>query len=230
MTDTTQPVRVILADDHAVVRQGIRQFLELGGANRISILAEASDGEEAISLIRQHQPDVAVLDIQMPGKSGIEVTRLIRAERLAVGVLILTAFDDLPYVKAVLQAGANGYILKTAEASELVEAVQAVHEGQSVLDQTIARKLMAQLTEPETAGLRQTVEALTERELEVLRLAAKGYTNKAIGAELSISDRTVQGHLAKIYTKLNAASRTEAVMRAVSQGWIPPALGDASQA
>lgn len=221
MTETPQPIRVLLADDHAVVRQGIRQFLETSA--NILIVAEASDGLEAIQLIREHQPEVAVVDIQMPGQSGIEVTRAVRAERLPVGVLILTAFDDPPYIKAVLQAGANGYVLKTAEAHELVEAVQAVHEGQSVLGPGIARKLMEQLTTPRAEAL---VEPLTERELEVLRLTAKGYTNKAIGAELSISDRTVQGHLAKIYDKLGAASRTEAVMRAVALGWIPPAVGD----
>ena len=224
MTETVQPVRVILADDHAVVRQGIRQFLEMSAG--IAVVAEASDGLEAMRLIREHRPDVAVLDIQMPGQTGIEVTRAVRAERLPVGVLILTAFDDTPYVKAVLEAGANGYVLKTADAADIVEAVRAVHEGQSVLDPAIARKLMAQLvalrTEPH-------VEPLTERELEVLRLAAKGYTNKAIGAELSISDRTVQGHLAKIYGKVGAASRTEAVMRAVSMGWIPPAFGELDQ-
>ena len=224
MTDMTQPIRVLLADDHAVVRQGIRQFLET--SPNITIVAEASDGLDAVNLIRLHKPDVAVVDIQMPGQSGIEVTRTIRAERLPVGVLILTAFDDPPYVKAVLQAGANGYVLKTADASEIVEAVQAVSEGQSVLDRAIARKLMSQLSEPERPRSDTTVEALTERELDVLRLAAKGYTNKAIGAELSISDRTVQGHLAKIYAKMGAASRTEAVMRAVTLGWIPPAIGE----
>ncbi|HLF01489.1 MAG TPA: response regulator transcription factor [Anaerolineales bacterium] len=224
MTDMTQPIRVLLADDHAVVRQGIRQFLET--SPNITIVAEASDGLDAVNLIRLHKPDVAVVDIQMPGQSGVEVTRTIRAERLPVGVLILTAFDDPPYVKAVLQAGANGYVLKTADASEIVEAVQAVSEGQSVLDRAIARKLMSQLSEPERPRSDSTVEALTERELDVLRLAAKGYTNKAIGAELSISDRTVQGHLAKIYAKMGAASRTEAVMRAVTLGWIPPAIGE----
>ena len=224
MTDMTQPIRVLLADDHAVVRQGIRQFLET--SPNITIVAEASDGLDAVNLIRLHKPDVAVVDIQMPGQSGVEVTRTIRAERLPVGVLILTAFDDPPYVKAVLQAGANGYVLKTADASEIVEAVQAVSEGQSVLDRAIARKLMSQLSEPERPRSDTTVEALTERELDVLRLAAKGYTNKAIGAELSISDRTVQGHLAKIYAKMGAASRTEAVMRAVTLGWIPSAIGE----
>ena len=217
----TEPlIRVVLADDHAVVRQGIRDFLEASG--RITVLAEASDGLEAIRLIREHRPDVAVLDIQMPGQSGIEVTRQIRAERLPVGVLILTAFDDPPYVTAVLQAGANGYVLKTADAHEIVEAVQAVYEGQSALDPRVARTLMAQLARADTA--QAVVEPLTDRELEVLRLAAQGYTNKAIGAQLSISDRTVQGHLAKIYGKLNAESRTQAVMRAVTLGWIEPTI------
>jgi DNA-binding NarL/FixJ family response regulator len=223
MAEIDQPVRVVLADDHAVVRQGIRQFLETG--SNITVVAEASDGLEAIKLIREHRPDVAVLDIQMPGQSGIEVTRRLRAERFPVGILILTAFDDEPYIRAVLQAGANGYVLKTADAQEIVEAVQAVNEGKSALDPAIARKLMAQMARPEAMATR--VEPLTERELEVLRLAAKGYTNKAIGAQLSISDRTVQGHLAKIYDKLHAASRTEAVMRGVTLGLIPPVLDEA---
>ena len=223
MAETDPPIRVVLADDHAVVRQGIRQFLETG--SNIAVVAEASDGLEAVQLIREYRPDVAVLDIQMPGQSGIEVTRRLRAERFPVGILILTAFDDEPYIRAVLQAGANGYVLKTAEAQEIVEAVQAVNEGKSALDPTIARKLLSQLARPE--AVMTSVEPLTERELEVLRLAAKGYTNKAIGAQLSISDRTVQGHLAKIYDKLHSASRTEAVMRGVTLGLIPPVLDEA---
>lgn len=225
MAEIDHPIRVILADDHAVVRQGIRQFLETG--NTIAVVAEASEGMEAVKLIHDHRPDVAVLDIQMPGQSGIEVTRALRAERFPVGILILTAFDDEPYIRAVLQAGANGYVLKTADAQEIVEAVQAVNEGKSALDPVIARKLMAQIARPEAAVT--AVESLTERELEVLRLTAKGYTNKAIGAQLSISDRTVQGHLAKIYDKLHAASRTEAVMRGVALGLIPPVLDETDQ-
>ena len=223
MTESGTPIRVILADDHAVVRQGIRQFLET--SSNILVVAEASDGLEAVKLVHEHRPDVAVLDIQMPGASGIKVTRTLRAERFPVGLLILTAFDDDPYIRAVLQAGANGYVLKTAEAREIVEAVQAVNEGRSALDPVIARKLMAQLAHGPAAGA--MVEPLTEREPEVLRLTAKGYTNKAIGAQLSISARTVQGHLAKIYAKLNAASRTEAVMRGVTLGLIPPVLDEA---
>lgn len=218
----SEPIRVLLADDHAVVRQGIRQFLEDSGG--ITVLAEAADGEEALRMIREHLPDVAVLDIQMPRASGIDVARAIRAERLPVGVLILTAFDDEPYIRAVLQAGANGFVLKTADAGDIVEAVRDVHEGKSVLDPSIARRLMTQLARSEDDRL--PMESLTERELDVLRLTARGFTNKAIGAQLSISDRTVQGHLAKIYGKLHAASRTEAVMRAVTLGWIPPVLAD----
>jgi DNA-binding NarL/FixJ family response regulator len=219
---TSSPIRVLLADDHAVVRQGIRQFLEAGGD--IQVLAEAVDGEQALRLVRQHRPDVAVLDIQMPKQSGIEVARAVRSERLPVGILVLTAFDDEPYIRAVLQAGANGYVLKTADADDIIDAVRAVHEGKSVLDPAIARRLMNQLARSSDDVL--AVEALTDRELEVLRLTAHGYTNKAIGAQLSISDRTVQGHLAKIYGKLHAASRTEAVMRAVTLGLIPPILTD----
>ncbi len=219
--ENANPIRVVLADDHAVVRQGIRQFFEASG--RIAVVAEAADGHDALRVIRELGPDVAVLDIQMPGQSGIDVTRAIRAERLPVGVLILTAFDDPPYVKAVLQAGANGYVLKTADAADIIDAAIAVHEGQSVLDPAVTAALIAQLAEP---PMESRVEPLTEREMDVLRLAARGHTNKAIGVELSISDRTVQGHLARIYDKLGAASRTEAVMRAVSLGWIPPSAGE----
>jgi len=218
MGSSSTPIRVLLADDHAVVRQGIRQFLEASG--EIEVVAEAGDGEEGLRLTRLLLPDVAVLDIQMPVRSGIDTARAIRAERLPVGVLILTAFDDEPYVNAVLQAGANGYVLKTADAEDIVDAVRSVNDGKSVLDPGIAHQLMRRFSsEPP-----MIVEALTERELEVLRLAAHGYTNKAIGVQLGISDRTVQGHLAKIYGKLHAASRTEAVMRAVTQGLIPPVL------
>ncbi len=218
----SKPIRVILADDHAVVRAGIRQFLE--HASDIQVIAEADDGDMARQLIQEHKPDVAVLDIQMPQATGIEVTRWVRANYPAVGVLVLTSYDDDPYVMAVLQAGANGYVLKTASPTHIVQAVRNVNEGKSALDPAIARKLMAHIaghgkSQPE-------YESLTERELEVLILAGKGFTNKAIGVQLGISDRTVQGHLAKTYGKLQANSRTEAVMRAVSLGLVPAEVGE----
>jgi DNA-binding NarL/FixJ family response regulator len=217
-------IRVLLADDHHIVRAGIRQLLE--SARDLQVIAEAGDGEEAQTLIRKHKPDVAVLDIQMPKASGIEVTRWVRSYLPEVGVLILTAFDDDPYVMAVLQAGANGYVLKTAKADELIQAVRDVNEGKSALDPKITRKLMSNIFKgPE----RTPVESLTDRELDVLRLAAKGFTNKAIGVQLGISDRTVQGHLAHIFAKLQASSRTEAVMRAVSLGWISQTTGEITE-
>ncbi len=213
----SETIRVILADDHAVVRAGIRQFLE--HAPNICVVAEADDGETARNLIIQYKPDVAVLDIQMPHASGIEVTRWIRANYRDIGVLVLTAYDDDPYVLAVLQAGANGYVLKTASPAEIVQAVRDVNEGKSALDPVIAQKLMRHISGQRPSHIVEQ-DALTERELEVLTLAARGYTNKAIGVQLGISDRTVQGHLAKTYSKLQAGSRTEAVMRAVSLGLI----------
>jgi DNA-binding NarL/FixJ family response regulator len=220
----SEPIRVLLADDHAVVRAGIRQFLEQ--ASDIVVVAEADDGQAAERLIEEHRPDIAVLDIQMPKASGIEVTRWLRAHHPQVGVLVLTAYDDDPYVLAVLQAGANGYVLKTGSPGEIVQAVRDVHEGKSALDPSIAQKLIAHFA----GGPRSSeYEPLSDRELEVLALAGKGYTNKAIGVQLGISDRTVQGHLAKIYSKLQASSRTEAVMRAVSLGWIPATSGTSRQ-
>jgi DNA-binding NarL/FixJ family response regulator len=217
MTETSAPtvIRVILADDHKVVRAGIRQFLESDPA--IQVVAEASNGQEACVLIEEHKPDVIVLDIQMPNMSGIEVTSWIRTHRLSTGVLILTAYDDDPYVQAVLKAGANGYVMKSAEPQEIVQAVRDVFNGKSVLDAALAQKLFTRIARTEDNSL---VEPLTDRELEVLTLTAKGLTNKVIAVQLGISDRTVQNHLANVFSKLQADSRTEAVMRAVSLGLI----------
>ena len=159
----------------------------------------------------------------MPKATGIDITRWVRANYPKVGILILTAFDDDPYVMAVLKAGANGYVLKTASPTELIKAVRDVYIGKSVLDPSITQKLLAQLSHPADT---LPVEQLTDREMEVLGLAAKGFTNKAIGVQLGISDRTVQGHLAHIFDKLHAGSRTEAVMRAVSLGWISQDIGN----
>jgi len=211
----------MLVDDHVVVRAGIRQFLEQ--SVDIKVIAEASNGLEASQLLEQIHPDVAVLDIQMPNMNGIELTRWIREHHLPVGILVLSAYDDEPYIQAVLQAGANGYVLKTAELQEILEAIRDVYQGKSVLDTTLTQKLFNRIA---SKPIQDELEALTERELQVLKLAGKGFTNKAIGLQLHISDRTVQNHLANIFQKLNAESRTEAVMRAVSLGLIPANIAD----
>jgi DNA-binding NarL/FixJ family response regulator len=213
-----QNIRVLLADDHPTVRKGIREFLEEDG--QIEIVAEAGDGREAVRLAEEHRPNVAVLDVQMPGMTGIEATRQIKALAPGVRVLILTAYDDDPYVFALLRAGADGYVLKSADSEELVRAVKAVAAGGKVLDPDIAAKVVAQATTGKPAAAHDQVEPLSERELDILRLAGQGLTNKAIGVQLGISDRTVQGHLANIYGKLGVSSRTEAVTRALKLGWI----------
>jgi DNA-binding NarL/FixJ family response regulator len=211
-------IRVLLADDHVMVRQGIRQFLEEAGD--IEVIAETGDGAEAIRLVEAHQPEVAVLDIRMPGATGVEATRRIKERFPQVRVLVLTAYDDDPYVFALLEAGADGYVLKTASGDELVRAVRTVHQGASALSPEIASKVVRQATSRRPEGAADQIEPLSSRELDVLRLTAQGLTNRAIGHALGISHRTVQGHLASIYGKLGVNSRTEAVTEALRRGWI----------
>lgn len=213
----TKPIRLVLADDHAVVRKGIREFLEEDGT--IRVVAEASDGEEAVALVAREQPDVAVFDIQMPRLTGLEAARKVKKDFPNTRILMLTAYEDEPYIFAALQAGASGYLLKTAGSEELVHAVRAVAGGETALSPAVAKKLVQRASGNEPVQ-ETSVEALTEREMEVLRLAAKGLGNKQIAATLTISDRTVQGHLANIYSKLRVTTRTEAVLFAVRQKWI----------
>lgn len=207
-TNTVQPITVLLADDHAVVRKGIRDFIEEDPT--FQVIAEASDGAEAWALITQQQPQVAVLDIRMPHMSGVELTRRIKETYPQVRVLILTAYDDEPYVLALLRAGVDGYVLKTAQSSELLAAIKHVFAGKSVIDPIIAPVVITNLMNPLS-----TEHQLTERELDVVRGVSKGWTNREIAHDLGISDRTVQGHLANIFAKLHVASRTELVTAAL---------------
>ena len=210
-------IRVVLADDHAVVRKGVREFLE--DEPDIEVVGEAGDGQQAVELVVALQPDVVVMDVAMPELSGVEATKRIRSLAPTVRVLALTAYDDEPYIFGLLDAGVTGYMLKTAESREIVRAVRATASGQAALDPAVASRVVARALHPPAP-----VEALTERELEILRLAARGLTNKQIGADLNISDRTVQNHLANTYAKLEVASRTEAVTAALQRGLIR--LGD----
>lgn len=209
-------IRIVLADDHAVVRQGIRDFLE--EQPDLQVVAEAGDGASAQVLIAEHQPDVAVLDIRMPKANGIEVAAWVQQQKLPVRVLVLTSYDDEPYIFAAVQAGAIGYVLKDAQASQIVAAVRSVAAGQLTMNREVAQKLMSYRTGVSVPA--EMVETLTERELEVLEMVASGATNRSIGRDLRISERTVQGHVANIFGKLRVNSRTEAVTKALHLGLI----------
>jgi DNA-binding NarL/FixJ family response regulator len=212
-----EQIRILLADDHVVVREGTRQIIER--ESDLLVVAEASDGREAVALAEQQRPDVAVVDISMPVMNGIEATKAIKQVSPRTGILVFTAYDYDEYVFAILEAGAAGYLLKNVRGSELVDAVRRVYAGESVLHPAIAKKLVNRVTQqsaPEDVG----GEALTDREMEVLRLAAGGLSNRQIAERLVVSPRTVQSHMANIFGKLQVGSRTEAVMVGLRKRWI----------
>jgi len=204
---------ILLAEDHAVVREGTREILERDPA--FLIVAEAEDGPSALALAAELRPDILLLDLNLPILNGIEVTKQLCASPPAPRILILSAYDDEDYVMAALSAGASGYLLKTAHAREVVTAIHAVARGQVVLDASVSNRVLARARqEKPVTGL------LSGRELEVLRLVSRGLRTKEIAADLSVSTRTVEAHLTGIFNKLGVSTRTEAVLRASSKGWI----------
>jgi NarL family two-component system response regulator LiaR len=210
-------IRVIVADDHAIVRDGTRRVLE--SEKDIEVVGEASDGEEAVSQTTKLRPDVVIMDIAMPKLNGIEATKQIKALVPATAVLILTAYDNDQYVFSLLQAGAAGYLLKNVRDYELVEAIRSVHSGESVLHPVIASKVLHRFVPSAQESRGGIPETLSQRELQVLKLAAKGMSNKDIGKELFLSARTVQAHLGNIFDKLQVGSRTEAILHGLKEGW-----------
>ncbi|HEX78138.1 MAG TPA: response regulator transcription factor [Dehalococcoidia bacterium] len=211
-------IRILLAEDHVVVRESIRQLL--GREHDLEVVGEASEGEEAVRLTTQLKPDVVVMDIAMPKLNGIEATKRIKTLCPATAVLALTAYDYDQYVFALLEAGAAGYLLKDVSGQELVEAVRPVHRGDSVLHPTVARKVVEQFRKPAIKpGDDATLSLLTEREVEVLKRAARGMSNKDIAGELFLSVRTIEACLGSIFNKLGVGSRTEAVVHGLKKGW-----------
>jgi two-component system, NarL family, response regulator LiaR len=212
-------IRIVIADDHAVVREGTRTLLER--EEDMEVVGEAADGEEAIKVIERNKPDVAILDISMPKLSGIEVTKQVKSRLPSTAILILTAYENDEYVFALLEAGAAGYLLKDVPGAEIVEAVRSVYSGESVLHPSIARKVIQRAIVSSAKSHEETTEIeLSEREIEVLKLAAKGLRNKDIADNLCISIRTVQGHINSIFHKLSVGSRTEAIFQSVKRGWL----------
>jgi NarL family two-component system response regulator LiaR len=209
------PIRVLIADDHAVVRQGLRTFLEL--QDDIEVVADVADGQAALLAAEEHQPDVVLMDLVMPGGGGVEAIRALRRARPEARVLVLTSFLDDDKVFPAVRAGAAGYLLKDVEPAELVRAIRTVDDGEALLHPAVAARLMEEFSETERPAAE---EALTAREREVLELIARGMPNKLIARDLEIAEKTVKTHVSSILSKLGLTDRTQAALYAVRSGLI----------
>jgi DNA-binding NarL/FixJ family response regulator len=210
-------MRVVIADDHAVVRQGIRGVLE--DVEGLQVVAEAGDGDQALALTLEHEPDVVVLDVSMPGTTGLEVAKELRERGSAVRVLVLSMHDDPEYVLEAVRAGADGYVLKDVAPSELRAAVAAVHEGREYFSARVTHQLSVGLREEiEREQRRSRLDSLTAREVEVLVMVAQGMTNRGIAERLGISPRTVETHRERVMAKLRIRSVAGLTRFVVEQG------------
>jgi NarL family two-component system response regulator LiaR len=208
-------IRVVIADDHAVVRKGLETLI--GTHADMELVGTAGNGNEAVELAAALQPDVILMDIQMPFKNGVAAIGEIKAANPAARILVLTSFSEDETVFAAIKAGALGYLLKDASPEELIQAIRHVHLGRSSLHPDIALKVIQELNRP-PAHLAPTEEPLTEREVEVLKLVARGLPNQEIAGRLVVSERTVRTHISNILHKLHLANRTQAALYALRQG------------
>jgi DNA-binding NarL/FixJ family response regulator len=221
-------VSVLLADDQPLLRRGFRMILEAEGD--ISVAAEAGNGEEAVDLARRHTPDVVLMDIRMPGTDGIEATRRITAAGAGVRVLVLTTFDLDEYAFGALRAGASGFLLKDVRPAELVAAIRTVATGDAVISPRVTRRLLEEysqvlpLSSAQRAQRYPQLDALTEREREVLIAVARGLSNTEIAAALYVSEATVKSHVGRILAKLGLRDRVQVVVLAYEAGLIQPGL------
>lgn len=213
----SEKTRIMLADDHPLLRQALRDVLEK--QPDFEVIAEASDGEEAVKLVTEMLPDVVIMDISMPTLNGLEATKQIKASNPSIAVLVLTVHSDSEHILSILQAGAGGYLTKSVYGDEVIHAVRALVSGETVLSPAVSQQIFKyafqHITKPKSLG---TGNALSSRELEVLNLAARGISNKDIAQRLGLSLRTVKGYLADLFLKLNVASRTEAVIIGLRKG------------
>lgn len=213
-------IRVLIADDHKLFRRGLRQVCEDEGG--FMVVGEAENGQQAVEMAHSLQPDVVLMDIEMPLLNGVEATRTITAENSTVQVIVLTIYRENEYVFEAIQAGAQGYLLKDVEEDVLIKAVQAVHRGEALIDSHVAALVLeefrrASRTEP-TPTKMEKIEHLTEAEMAILRLVAQGADNQAIANRLSLAEKTVSNRLSNIYQKLHVNNRTQAALYALRQG------------
>lgn len=215
-------IRVLIADDQAMIRSGLRMILET--ESNLTVVGEAADGDDAVQLARRARPDVVLMDVRMPRMDGIEATQAICAEPSAPRVLILTTFDLDDYVYAALRAGASGFLLKDAPAEQLVEAIRVVAEGDALLAPSVTRRLIDELARRPSldSGAVAGVADLTDRELDVLRLVARGLSNAEIATELFLGEATVKTHLGRVFAKLQVRDRAQAVVAAYESGVVTP--------
>ena len=212
------PIRVLIVDDHAVVRQGLKAFLRV--QDDIEFVGEAANGDEAVTQARSVQPDVILMDLVMPGMDGVETMRQLSAAGVDSKVIVLTSFAEDEQVLAAVKAGAAGYLLKDVQPQELGNAIRTVHAGDAQLHPSIASKLMREVA---AAGSRhKEADALTARELDVLKALARGMSNKEIAAELGVAEKTVKTHVSSILRKLQVADRTQAALYAVRERLADP--------
>ena len=214
----TEPISVLLVDDHAVVRQGLRAFLDV--QDDIEVVGEAADGDEAVRAVEQLVPDVVLMDLVMPGRNGVAALRELRARSPSTRVLVLTSFADGDKIVAAVKAGAAGYLLKDVHPQELAEAIRRVHGGEVSLHPSVVARLMQEVASSDArAG---APDALTAREIEVLQQLARGRSNREIGLELGIAEKTVKTHVSNILQKLQLADRTQAALYAVREQLADP--------
>jgi DNA-binding NarL/FixJ family response regulator len=215
---SSSPIRVLIADDHRIVRQGLRHVCELAGD--LSVVGEAEDGQEAVQQARQLQPDVILMDINMPLLDGVQATRRVAEAGLSTRVIILTMFRQDRYVFEAIKAGARGYLLKDVDEGDLVEAIRAVHRGEALINPGMAVKLLDEFRRlSQIDSDAEDREGLTPGEMDVLRLVAQGIDNKAVAEQLALSERTVANRLSSIYEKLQVNNRTQAALVALRRGW-----------
>jgi len=211
------PIRVLIVDDHAVVREGLRTFLQL--QDRIEVVGEAGDGEEALEQAARLRPDVILMDLLMPRLDGVSAMRELRTRASPSRVIVLTSFLDDDRLMPAIEAGAAGYLLKNVEPAELARAVRAAHAGEALLDPTVAARLVQRIAaRPSATGFESR--RLTRREHEVLELIARGRSNKRIASALDISEKTVKTHVGHVLAKLGVSDRTQAALLAVQEGLV----------